>query len=43
MNLGKAHTMASKDKHVDILVLDDDIDLLVFASHCMSLAQIHAL
>ena len=36
MILGKADTMASKDKHVDILILDDDIDLLTTTAELLA-------
>ena len=36
MILGKADTMASKDKHVDILILDDDLDLLTTTAELLA-------
>jgi DNA-binding NtrC family response regulator len=36
MILGKAEPMASKDKHVDILILDDDIDLLTTTAELLA-------
>ena len=36
MNLGKTEPMASKDKHVDILILDDDIDLLTTTAELLA-------
>jgi DNA-binding NtrC family response regulator len=36
MILGKAEPMASKDKHVDILILDDDLDLLTTTAELLA-------
>jgi DNA-binding NtrC family response regulator len=36
MILGEAETMASKDKHVDILILDDDLDLLTTTAELLA-------
>ena len=36
MILGKADTMASKDKHVDILILDDDLDFLTTTAELLA-------
>ena len=36
MILSKAHAMTNKDKHVDVLVLDDDLDLLTTTAELLA-------